>query len=292
MRPVRLALITLLLFPAAVPAQAPELFYEEDGAGSPVVLIPEWGHDTGAWFPLLPHLRPAHRLVRYDLRGHGRSEAPADGDHSMGAHVTDLGRVLDGLEIPRAHLVGSGLGGGVAFEFARRHPERVLSLVLVEPRLHWKAEQLEWWNRFLSAWVSVGEPSLGEYAALLVERWYGRSFPTRNPWVLPFYDLMLRRQSATTLVASIRGALAREAAWPFDARGVPALLVHGERWLPDRSLAELQAGLPGLRRVEVDAVRMPHVERPGEVGGAIATFLAEVDAGPAIVPTEPPPPGP
>src|SRR5688500_10600750 len=79
--PVRRASVSLVLLAlvGAAPssAQEPRLFYEEDGDGPPVVLIADWAHDTSTWFRLLPALRPGLRLVRYDLRAHGRSESPA-----------------------------------------------------------------------------------------------------------------------------------------------------------------------------------------------------------------------
>ena len=100
--------------------------YDVRGAGPTVVLLHGgildrrmWDYEAGAW-------SSRFRVVRYDLRGHGRS---AD----IGAPYSasdDLAAVLDAVGAPRAHLVGLSKGGSVALDFALTHPNRVDRLVL------------------------------------------------------------------------------------------------------------------------------------------------------------------
>lgn len=68
-----------------------------------------------------------------DLRGHGASASLANQWVSMSELADDVAAVLDAEAAPFAHLVGHGLGGSVAIEFARKHPDRVRSLTLIEP---------------------------------------------------------------------------------------------------------------------------------------------------------------
>ncbi|MEJ2151925.1 MAG: alpha/beta fold hydrolase, partial [Gemmatimonadota bacterium] len=156
-------------------------------------MIADWANDTSSWLHILPYLRDNHQLVRYDVRGQGRSEPAANGDYSLDSHRDDLGRVLDGLGLERAHIVAAGLNARIAIAFAHASPDRVRSMALLNPHLAWTRDELAWWDRFLDAYDQVGEPSLGEYTALFIERWFGTVFANREPWVTPFYDLGAER---------------------------------------------------------------------------------------------------
>jgi pimeloyl-ACP methyl ester carboxylesterase len=269
-----LAAAIFLLAAAPLDAQGPRLFYESDGDGTPVVLVPDWAHDTGSWFRILPLLRAEERrLIRYDLRGQGRSEAPADGDYSLAAHRADLLRLLDGLGIDRAHLAGTGLGGSIVLGFALEHPERVLSVTAAEPRVEWEASDRDAWFRLLEAWERIGRPTLGEYTSVLVERWLGTEFASRNGWALPWYDLMLRRQSAADLIASMRAWLMESAAAPGAPSGVPALVVFGEEGMTAFEGDWLESAFPGAWRERLEDSRLEAaLDAPEELARRLDEF--------------------
>ena len=268
------AVATFLLAAPPLSAQGPRLFYESDGDGTPVVLVPDWAHDTGSWFRILPLLRTEERrLIRYDLRGQGRSEAPADGDYSLAAHRADLLRLLDGLGVDRAHLAGTGLGGSIALGFALEHPERVLSVTAAEPRVVWEDSEREAWSRLLGAWERIGRPTLGEYTSVLVERWLGTEFATRNGWALPWYDLMLRRQSATDLIASMRAWLVESPPAPAAPSGVPALVVYGEEGMTVFEGEWLESAFPGAWNERLEESRLEAaLDAPAELARRLEEF--------------------
>ncbi len=124
--------------------------YFEDSAiagasGSPVVLIHGHSVDLRLWDEQVPALSAAgYRVIRYDVRGHGRSMAPSTG-YTWEHYAADLGDLLDRLnaEGPAAeslaldvvHIVGASMGGGIALQFALDFPTRVLSLTLVDSAL-------------------------------------------------------------------------------------------------------------------------------------------------------------
>ena len=268
-------LVLLLLATAPARAQAPRLYYEADGAGTPVVLVPDWAHDTGTWFRLLPPLRAdGRRLIRYDLRGQGRSEVPSDGDYSLAAHRADLLRLLDGLEIERAHLVGSGLGAAIVLGFALEHPERALSVAALDPRLAWSESDRGSWQQLLAAWERIGRPTLGEYASVLVGRWLDTEFVVRNDWVVPWYDLMLRRQNASALIASMRSWLGESVDLAGAPSGTPALVVVGGRGALGPQGEALSAAFPRVWRERLDGSRsQPALDAPEELAERLAEFL-------------------
>jgi hypothetical protein len=66
-----LALAFLFAGDAAAQSNAPQIFYEQDGRGTAVVMIADWANDTSSWLHILPYLRGNHQLIRYDVRGQG-----------------------------------------------------------------------------------------------------------------------------------------------------------------------------------------------------------------------------
>jgi pimeloyl-ACP methyl ester carboxylesterase len=99
----------------------------------PVVFVHSLAGNARHWTAQLEHLRPARRSVALDFRGHGRSEAPKNGDYSIAGMVGDIEAVVDTLGLQRIVLVGHSMGGGVALSYAGAHPERVAGLLLVDP---------------------------------------------------------------------------------------------------------------------------------------------------------------
>jgi pimeloyl-ACP methyl ester carboxylesterase len=104
-----------------------------EGRNPPVVFLHSGAGNTSHWKTQLDHLRPTRRAVAFDLRGHGRSEPPKNGDYSIAGMVGDVAAVVDTLKLGRFVLVGHSLGGGVALAYAGANPQRVAGLLLVDP---------------------------------------------------------------------------------------------------------------------------------------------------------------
>ncbi|XQU68954.1 hypothetical protein OJJOAM_001685 [Cupriavidus sp. H18C1] len=103
-----------------------------DGTEGPwVVLCHGLACDHTLWDATAAHLAPRYRVLRYDLRGHGGSDAPV-GPYSMLRMADDLVALMDGLDVPQAHFIGISLGGMIGQTFAVRYPERLHSLTLVD----------------------------------------------------------------------------------------------------------------------------------------------------------------
>lgn len=100
--------------------------YEERGSGPPVVFIHGWTQNMSIWDEQVPVFAPKYRVIRYDVRGFGRSTGDADPT----AHASDLAALLDSLGIQSATLVGLSMGADIALNFAVNYPRRVNALVL------------------------------------------------------------------------------------------------------------------------------------------------------------------
>ncbi len=108
------------------------IIYVEDGGegGVPVVFIHSFGGDTRHWVNQLSHLRTNRRAIAMDIRGHGRSTAPADNDYSVESIANDIAAVVDSLKITRFVLVGHSMGGSSVIAYAAKYPERVAGMML------------------------------------------------------------------------------------------------------------------------------------------------------------------
>lgn len=106
------------------------LYYEEEGAGVPMVFLHGFTLDHRMWAAQKEHFSRQYRVIVPDSRGHGKSDAPPT-NYSRDTRVEDLLLTLDQLGIDKCHLVGLSMGGSTGILFALKYPERLLSLTLV-----------------------------------------------------------------------------------------------------------------------------------------------------------------
>lgn len=106
--------------------------YEDVGAGPAIVFIHGHSLDLRMWNYQVEEIAAAgFRVIRYDVRGHGKSGAPGAG-YTWDNYVRDLAELLDQIEISTAHVVGCSMGGGIALAFTLAHPKQVRSLTFVD----------------------------------------------------------------------------------------------------------------------------------------------------------------
>jgi len=116
-----------------------DIVYLDSGSDSaregnaPLVLIHGIGADKDNWAQIAPFLRGIGRVIAIDLPGFGESSKPLDADYSVEQQAARVAQFLDALQIPRAHLGGSSMGGAIALAFAKLYPERAASLWLLNP---------------------------------------------------------------------------------------------------------------------------------------------------------------
>ncbi len=110
---------------------APRLHIDVDGAGPVVLLAHGFGGSARNFGPQMRALKDRYSVVRYDARGHGRSDAPVEASaYTPAAFVDDMRRVLDEVGAETAVVGGLSMGAGIALRFALGHPGRVRGLIL------------------------------------------------------------------------------------------------------------------------------------------------------------------
>lgn len=107
------------------------LYYETAGAGDAIVLVHGNAGDHRHWDAQFSALAKNHLVIRYDVRGFGRSSMPVEGE-SYSDHE-DLARLLDHLGVKAVHVAGWSMGSGIAVDFALAYPDRTASLIAVGP---------------------------------------------------------------------------------------------------------------------------------------------------------------
>jgi 3-oxoadipate enol-lactonase len=238
-----------------------------------VVLHGSLGSTLAMWEPQVGPLAERFRVVRYDLRGHGRSPAPP-GPYTLADLAADATALLDHLGVDRAHHVGLSLGGMVTMQLAATSPARVDRLVLCCTAAHLPPAR-RWHDRA----AAVREEGIGAVAAAVVERWLTAGLAADDP------DLV-GRLLAMVLETSDEGyAGCCEAVATMDLRDdlasitAPTLLVVGdEDPATPREHAEVIAGGAADARVVTvgPAAHLANVEQPDAVTSRI---IAHLDGG-------------
>jgi pimeloyl-ACP methyl ester carboxylesterase len=117
--------------PLVTASDGVKLYYEEAGAGAPIVFVHEFAGDHRSWEPQLRYFARRYRCIVYNARGYPPSDVPEDGEkYSQDRARDDIAAVLDGLGIAKAHVVGLSMGGFATLHFGLRYPERAVSLVV------------------------------------------------------------------------------------------------------------------------------------------------------------------
>ncbi|NPV19907.1 alpha/beta fold hydrolase [Bradyrhizobium aeschynomenes] len=117
--------------PHATAKDGVRLYFEEAGAGTPLLFLHEFAADHTNWEPQLRYLARRHRCIAYSARGYTPSDVPPSPDLYSYVHfTTDALAVLDHLGIDRAHFVGLSMGSYSSLQVALNAPDRIRSMVL------------------------------------------------------------------------------------------------------------------------------------------------------------------
>ncbi|HMF33670.1 MAG TPA: alpha/beta hydrolase, partial [Candidatus Lokiarchaeia archaeon] len=100
-----------------------EMYYEDTGEGTPLVLIHGQGGDASEWSLFTPEVSKEVRCIAMDLRGHGQSDKPEQA-YTQDLFADDVAALLDFLQIDKAYMCGISMGGFVALKMVLNHPEK------------------------------------------------------------------------------------------------------------------------------------------------------------------------
>jgi len=255
------------------PGAAVALHHQIDGPTHAPLLV--MAHSLGStlamWQPQVPELARTFRVVRCDLRGHGRSPAPP-GPYEIADLGADLVALLDRLGAARAHVCGLSLGGMVSMWVAAHHPERVGRMVLC-----CTSAQLGPPERWVERAAAVRAGGTAAVADDVVARWFTPRFRALHPEIVAAHRGTIASSPADGYIACC-GAIER-----MDLRAdlasirAPTLAVAGadDPSTPPEHLLRIAEAIPGARAVVVErAAHLANVEQPERVTRLLLDHLS------------------
>ena len=241
-----------------------DIYYEVHGEGPVILLTHGYSSSADMWRGQIDALTRAHRLVIWDMRGHGRSDYPEDqAAYSEAATVADMAALLDAVGADKAVIGGLSLGGYMSLAFNRVHPERVSALLIIDTGPGYRNDEArDGWNqnalRTAERWETDGLTRLSSSGAEV------RQSPHRN---------------AEGLAKAARGMLTQRNGDVLNSLptiAVPALVVVGADDAPFLVASDYMAAkIPGAKKVVIlNAGHSANIDQPGAFNAAVTEFLA------------------
>ena len=264
------------------------LYYEDTGAGAPIVFVHEFAGDHRSWEPQVRHFSRRYRCIAYGARGYPPSEVPGEVERYSQARARDDVRcVLDALELPRAHVVGLSMGSFATLHFGMTYPERALSLTVAgcgygaHPAQHAKFQDD---SRTLAR--RIVEEGMPQVAATYGHGPARVQFEAKDPRGFAEFERMLAEHSPLGSANTMLGYQARRPSLyglveELKRLRVPTLIVAG-----DEDDATLEPGLFLKRAIQTAGLvvlpKTGHVinlEEPALFNQLLESFFHQVEAG-------------
>lgn len=250
------------------------IHYDDTGEGDLPCLVfaNSLGTDFRIWDAVASELAGRVRIIRYDKRGHGLSEATA-APYAMDDHVADLIALLGHLRVEKTHVCGLSVGGMIAQGIAAARPALVGRLVLIgtAPKIGDEAG----WNQRIEA---VSANGIGPLADGVMEKWFTADFRRDDNPLFAGMKAMLTRSPVEGYVGTCAALRDCDLSASTAALDLPVLaLVGAEDGSTPPSLVKAMAQrIPGARFETIPgAGHIPCVEQPEATARLIQDFLSE-----------------
>lgn len=248
-----------------------KIYYEVAGAGHALVLIHGGQMDRRMWDEQFTLFSQSYRVVRYDVRGFGKSPASTN----VYADENDLAALLKFLHVDKAYIVGLSLGGRVAIDFALAHPDMVDAIVPVAPGLSgfhfspdpsdedsWRAALAGDWQRVTDDWLN------NDYMKPAMQ----------NPKIAPRLRQLAFENAHENLDNPLLEAMLNPPAIDrLPNVKTPTLIIVGNRDVNDihEICGLLYARIPGAKEVVIqNSGHIVNMEQPEVFNRAVLEFLA------------------
>jgi 3-oxoadipate enol-lactonase len=255
--------------------QNAKIYWDEQGQGTPVLLIMGLGYPSQMWHRTRPLLAERYRTIALDNRGVGRSDVPP-GPYPIAVMAADAAAALDAAGVDRAHVYGVSMGGMIAQEFALQYPDRVRSLILgctaaggpTAVRAEPEVTQLL---------MARGQMTPAEAAEAAIPFIYDRGTPRARI----DEDLAVRKDwlpRPEAYINQLMGIIAWEAYSRLEQIKAPTLVIHGEadRLVPPGNGELIAARIPNAKLILIPhASHIFATDQPEAAHRPVLDFLAE-----------------
>jgi pimeloyl-ACP methyl ester carboxylesterase len=256
------------------------LYYEITGSGPPLLLIHAGVADSRMWADQIEAFAPHYRVIRYDLRGFGRSNLPS----GSFANWEDVQALLTAFDINETYLLGISFGGLIALDFTLAYPQMVKGLILGAPSISGDtpSERIKQFWAEEEALLEAGD--LAAATDLNVRLWVDG--PHRRPeQVNPAVRDLVRQMQLRAFQIEVPSDIEEQALIPPAIERLaevktPTLLLVGDLDLPEKleMVDKLVSELPHARKVVLPGVaHMLNMEQPAQFNQIVLEFLAEYE---------------
>ncbi len=255
----------------------------EAGQGDPILCLHGLGGTKVSFLSTVNALADTHRVIAADLPGFGDSDKPLGAAYDAPYFSRAVARLLDALELERAHLIGNSMGGRIAIEVGLREPQRVDRIVLLSPALAWlRRTQWEWILKLAQPRLGLIQPAPRRVVEPLVRRMIpGADDGWAAAGVDEFLRAFLTPAGRAAFYAAGRNILldppeGEDGFWTRLAELSPeTMFVWGRHdgLVPIKFMKHVERALPAARHVELECGHVPQMERPRETHAAIRDFL-------------------
>lgn len=231
------------------------------------------GCDGSMWDDLANALAEEHRVVCFDHRGHGRSDAPP-GPYSFAELADDAARLLDELATGPVIFIGLSMGGMVAQELALRHPGKVKALVIANSSSGYGSEGRTTWQQRIAAVESGGLPAVVDGA---MQRWFHPGFHAAQPATVQRWRRRVLATDVQGYTATCYALMNLDTTARLPQIRVPTLVIAGDldQGTPVAMSQTIAQGIPGAELVVLKgASHLSALEQPAAFSAAVATLLA------------------
>jgi abhydrolase domain-containing protein 6 len=252
-------------------------YLERDGSGETIVLLHGFNADKDNWVRFVRHLPQRYRVIAIDLPGHGMTTRDWKTTYSIDYITQGFANTIDALKLERFHLAGNSMGGFVSTLYGASHPDRVLSILLMNsagtksPEKSDREIAVAHGTNPLVPKTTEGFETLLEYA---FNKQPSMPWPARSELASRYFE---KSRFNEKMWSDIQENMVDSATYLKDLH-MPVLIMWGDR---DRiihvSTAEVfQKGIPHAQTVIFkDCGHLPMLEIPRESAQAYASFLAE-----------------
>ena len=251
------------------------MHYQLDGpANAPVVTLSHsLATNLSMWDPQIPALTARYRVLRYDTRGHGGTDAP-EGVYSLEQLAEDARALLQALGIPQTHFIGLSMGGMIGQVLGIQSPQILQSLVLCDTSSRVVACNRPVWEERIRLAQREGmephvEPTIG--------RWFTAPFREQRPDVLDPVRTMIRATKPAGYIGCCHAIAALDLTDRLPSVRVPTLIIVGEED-PGTPVAASRTIHEQIRDSELvvlkSASHLSNLEQPEAFNQAVTAFLA------------------
>ncbi len=239
-----------------------------------LVLSNSLATDHRMWEPQMDALTKNHRVLRYDTRGHGQSQA-TEGPYSFAMLVDDLVGLMDSLDIDSADVLGLSLGGMTALGLTLDHPLRVSRLICCDARADAPAAYADGWHQRIAVARQDGMSGISDGT---LERWFTKEFHAdpRNTSILNLSRDMIETTSVDGFCGCALALTELDYAPRLGIITVPTLCIVGSEDFaaPPHVMTEMTKTIPNAQIVTIsNAAHLANLNNPSAFNRAIAEWL-------------------